>query len=213
MEEKIKRLELEIEQEAKKCEEYFKEEQELKSDCTLFIINDIKNRMIKEIESFVKTNVDNTNELGLSILSEMKKDMNSLIESIDLLKEDLLNNKSIWILTDDFINNIDFIKDNTLNMIYMKKSEFFGAIIGYIKVQLMKIGDILVKYKYIDSKRKEDTRIYSYNYLTIPENSDLKNKIEQYNNIFSKCLSSKEKLAKLEKELKQTRALFLWEQA
>jgi hypothetical protein len=213
MEEKIKQLESEIEKEMEKCDKYSNQEKSLKIECTSFIIEELKEKIVKEIESFVKSDITNTNNLGLSKLSEMKKEMRDIIEDVDNSKDLLINNEKVWIITNEFTNNIDFAKGNIVNLIYNKKSEIMNNITEYMKQELIKIGNILENYNYISSKDKVNPRKYRYDYFAISSKSVLHDKIEQYNNIFGKYFESKEKLARLELDLDQTKALYLWEQA
>ena len=119
MEEKIKQLEQQIERETQKFNEYLEKGKGTQNEYTPIIIKEIKNNIKNEIEKFVKTDIENTNNLGIKKLSEMKKEMNVLIESIDNLANALLENINIWKVSQEFINSVDFEKDD----IYSIKSD------------------------------------------------------------------------------------------
>jgi hypothetical protein len=216
MKEKIQNLEKQIEREITQCEKYLEKGKELQNEYTPLIIQEIKNDIKKEIENFVKTDIDNTNNLGLEELSKIKKEMNILIDSIDNLLSSLLENKDIWKVSKEFIDNIDSEKGNIYNIKSDSIRTILSSVENVIKNEFIKVGDILIKYKYLKDKtvrpweKRGNTFIYD---SIVCMNDDLRNKMKEYTNLFTVFLASKENIVKLEKELKQTKALYLWEQA
>ncbi|WP_238918029.1 hypothetical protein [Clostridium sp. YIM B02555] len=210
MEEKIKKLEQDIITENEKCQEYLNQGNDLKVKCIPMIIDYCKTKIVKEIENFVKNDIINTNNLGLEKLSEMKKEMNELIKNVENT-EDINNSKGTWLISIDFIKNIDFSRD-TFDIRFNKSKEIQQNVSKYVKKQLLRIGDLLIKYGYIDENKKSEYSIFHSNF-GVSLNDDLYNDMGKYSKIFEEYIKSNEKLFKLEKELGQTKALSLWEQA
>lgn len=206
MEDKIKKIEQEIIEENKKCEQYLIQGDNLKAECIPMIIECCKSKIVKEIEGFVKTDIKNTNNLGLEKLSEMKKEMNELIKEVDNSK-DVTSIDGVWLISLDFINNINLSKD-TFDIRYNKSKEIEQNVSKFVKNQLLKIGDILIKYNYVDANKKSEHTIF-HSHFGVSLNDDLYNKIKKYSELFEEYIKSNEKLFKLEKELGQTKALSL----
>jgi len=211
MEEKIKELELKIAKEIENCDRNLKEGEELKKECVSLIIEEIKDKTVKEIESFVKTDIENTNNLGVPKLSEMKKEMNDLINSIDNSTDVINSNNDIWILSIEFIKDIDFSKD-TFNIRYNSKNNIIQNTKKFIKTELMKIGDILIKYNYLDNEKKKHSNIFNSSYGT-SLSDNLNDTIKKYSDVFEGYVKSNEFLYRYQRDLEQTKALYLWEQA
>ncbi|MBY6838725.1 hypothetical protein [Clostridium botulinum] len=206
MKEKIEELELKISQETEKCKEILIKGESFKSECIPLILQEIKEQILKEIERFVETDVKNTNKLGLKNLSGMKKEMNELIKDVDNLEVN-----GMWLISLDFIKGVDFNKD-TFNITYDKSNEIQQNVRNFVKNQLLRIADILIKYGYVDENNKNEHHIFN-SHFGISLSDNLYNKIKVYSESFKEYVRSNERLFKLQKELEQTNALYLWEQA
>lgn len=211
MEEKIKKLEQQIERETKRFNDYLEKGKELKNEYVSLIMQEIKNNIIKEIETFVKTDIDNTYDLGLEELSKMKKEMKDLLEFVDSIKDDIINNSGVWKISKEFINNM------TKNSNYYDDEKAIKSNIEkLIKKEFVKTGDILIKYSYLKDKgvrpweKKGDTFVYDCNVWL---SEDLTIKVKNYTNIFSEYLKCNKELIRLNQDLKEAKALSLWEQA
>lgn len=216
MEEKIKKLELEIKEKIEECNNYFQLGEEIKKECVPMIIQYTKESIVKEIEAFVKKDVKNTNNLGLEKLSNMKIEMNELVNKIDDLKGKLSQDNAIWKISKEFINNINFKEGDNFGKSYNNKKDILLNVGKFIKNELVKVADILIKYNYFQNeiifpwKQSGNTYIYD-NGVFMGDTARVK--MEEYVELFEKYFTCNEKLIKLKEELEQTKALYLWEQA
>lgn len=219
MENKIKELENKIAIEKEKCEGYIEKGEEIKVKCVNLIVNCIKYKIRDGIETFVKKEVDNTNNLGLEKLSELKKEMNILIENTNNLRESISKeNINIWKVSKDFISTIDFGIGDNFGKQYNNKKEISSNTTNLVKKEFSKIGKLLYEFNYLNSENKSkhgwelngSTPKYSYG---ISLYNELDDTLKLYGEIFDDYFDSNERLIKYEKELKETKALLLWEQA
>lgn len=219
MENKIRELEVKIALEKEKCEKYINEAEKVKDDCINLIINDIKNRIKRGIEEYVKKDVDNTNELGLEKLSILKKKMNEHILNVDNLKEVISNkNIEIWKVSQDFIETIDFNTGDNFGKQYNNKKEIFSNVEDIIKNEYSKIGNLLHEFNYLNQKEnsgreweiKRGDYVYKYG---ISLSDKLRDSLKEYEKIFSEYFKSNENIVKYVQEFKETNALLLWSKA
>ena len=219
MENKIRELEVKIALEKEKCEKYINEAEKVKDDCINLIINDIKNRIKRGIEEYVKKDVDNTNELGLEKLSILKKKMNEHILNVDNLKEVISNkNIEIWKVSQDFIETIDFNTGDNFGKQYNNKKEINPNVEDIIKNEYSKIGNLLHEFNYLNQKEnsgreweiKRGDYVYKYG---ISLSDKLRDSLKEYEKIFSEYFKSNENIVKYVQEFKETNALLLWSKA
>ncbi len=217
MENKIKELENKINIEKEKCNEYISKSEPIKIKCIDLIIYFIKHKIKEKVEYLVKTNVDNTNSLGLQKLSELKKEMNLLIDNVDKLKDLICDDYNIWKVSEEFIGTITFGEGNNLGKLYNNEVDIKNRIAEFIRKELSKIGEVLYKFNYIKEddfghewKKSKGAIEYRYG---IGLNAELEDDIKAYTEIFTEYFKANETIFKLENELKETKAMFLWEQA
>lgn len=217
MENKIKELENKIVIEKGKYEEYISKSEPVKNKCIELIINYIQREIKKETEYLVKKDVDNTNNLGLSKLSELKKEMNSLIYNVNKLKDLIYNDYNIWKISEEFMNTIDFTTGDNFGKRYNNEKDINSRIVEIVRKEFSKIGEVLYKFNYIKEdnfkhgwKKIMETIEYEY---AISLDGELNDVVKLYTEMFSDYFKANESIFKLEKELKETRAMFLWEQA
>lgn len=217
MENKIKELENKIVIEKGKCEEYISKSEPIKNKCIDLIIYFIKHKIKDEVEHFVKTDVDNTNTLGLSKLSELKKEMNLLIKNANDLKDSIYSNYSMWKISEEFMNTIDFETGDIFGKRFNNEKDISNNTEEFIKGEFSKVGELLYDFNYISDdnfkggwKKNRNSIAYEYG---ISLSNELHENVKLYTEMFGEYFKTNENVFKLEKELKETKAMFLWEQA
>ncbi|NFF75889.1 hypothetical protein [Clostridium sporogenes] len=218
LETKIKELEQKIKTCENEYDNFIKIAQPIKEECINAIIDEMKNFCKKTIENKVKSEVKITNELGIENLRKLKNSMNEILKQMDSEKEDLINNKEIWLINENWFSNLDLTKGDRFGMKYNNQRNISYNISKTMRKLTGNIGNLLNKYNYISVgkgnwKLENENIVYGFSWVDEKPNIKLKEKQKEYENLFEKTFKKYEEIYELKKELEETKALFLWEQA
>lgn len=215
MQEKINRLEKEINENEEKYQEILNKAIPVKQKIAEEIILLLQSKYKTDTEYMVKTKTSITNSLGLEKLKLLKFEMNLLIDGVVNEKEKILVSP-LWSVNTTFIDSLFSRNGNNYGIKNNEERNISSNISEVIRNQYSKLGKILLKYGYI--KLENDTswskvgNEIQCNY-SISGTSNLNDPIKEYQQIFDEAFDLKEKILRLEKELEETKALYLWEQA
>ncbi|EKS4345143.1 hypothetical protein QB607_003147 [Clostridium botulinum] len=218
LETKIKELEQKIRICESEYDNFIKIAQPIKEEYINAIIDEMKNFCKKTIENKVKSEVKITNELGIENLRKLKNSMNEILKQMDSEKENLINNKEIWLINKDWFGNLDFTKGDRFGMKYNNQRKISNNISKTMKKLTGNIGNLLNKYNYISIEKgnwklENENIVYGFSWVDEKPNIKLKEKQKEYENLFEKTFKKYEQIYELKKELEETKALYLWEQA
>ncbi|NCI19756.1 hypothetical protein EJM73_08970 [Clostridium botulinum] len=218
LETKIKELEQKIKICESEYDNFIKIAQPIKEECTNSIIDEMKNFCKKTIENKVKSEVKITNKLGIDNLRKLKNSMNKILKQMDSEKENLINNKEIWLINKNWFGNLDFTKGDRFGMKYNNQKNISHNISETMRKLTGDIGNLLNEYNYINVgkgnwKLENGNIVYGFSWVDEKPNIKLKEKQKEYENLFEKTFKKYEEIYELKKELEETKAFYLWEQA
>lgn len=166
----------------------------------------------KEIEDKVKLNSENTKNLGLEKLSELKKELNELINQSSELVEKYINIEEVW-------GHIDYkvVLENEFNQRFNIKSDTNSRIQSVFRLLIGHLGQLLIKYQYVKYgsegwEKDYNSNLPKYKYgLGLPKN--IQESIASYIKLFEELHDELVQYKKIEKNKNQFEATSLWEQA
>lgn len=212
---KINELEIIIKEKETEYETLLEQVLPIKRKIVDEIVTYLQAKIKSTLEYEIKTKTSITNSLGLEKLKPLKIEMAEIIGSISNHKEDMLND-STWSISDDYITSLFSRKGDNFGIKYNESKSIADNIYKTLKVRYSVLGELLYKYGYIKlenegSWNKVDGKI-SYRY-GFSDTQKINSLIREYQEIFNSAFELKEKNFNLKKELEQTKALYLWEQA
>lgn len=204
----------------KECENQYSDllikSETIKANCIKEMNSFLKTKYKEQIEYSVKTKTEITNNLGLEKLKELKIKMNKLIENVDIQKSIIEDNDEIWKVSNSYLNSINFAGD-IFGIQYNAKQSIENDIKNLIRHEYSNIGKLLLEYGYVEIKnqsgmweKKNNEIVYKYGIVL---SETLMQIIKEYQENFEKAFDIKQNIYKLNKELEETKALDLWEQA
>ncbi|HID0768105.1 TPA: hypothetical protein ACXDAZ_002635 [Clostridium botulinum] len=218
LETKIKELEQKIKTCESEYDNFIEIAQPVKEECVNAIIDEMKSFCKKTIENKVKSEVKITNELGIENLRKLKNSMNKILKQMESEKENLINNKEIWLINENWFSNLDFTKGDRFGMKYNNQRNISNNISKTMRKLTGHIGNLLNEYNYISVEKgnwklENENIVYEFSWIDEKSNIKLKEKQKEYEDLFEKTFKKYEQIYELKKELEETKALYLWEQA
>lgn len=127
----------------------------------------LKDKFKHDIESNVKSNTENTKKLGLEKLSELKKELNTLIDQVPELVNKKFDNDELWLLLSYSLDGKD-----EFNSLFNAQRNIKSNIDNSIRELLGYSGKILIDYGYKDYSKdsswekqyKSDVPRYKYGF-------------------------------------------------
>ena len=180
----------------------------------------VKERIKHEIEQQVKSNSEHTKELGRDALTEMKKQLLSILDNSDALVDDIFNDDELWVhINYNVIPNMDLFGQGYDKGKLAKENIHKG-----IRIALGEAGKILIKYKYLSpgnqytwdygmryyyscTNQAESRLMYAYG-LSLPE--ELFQMIEKYSKGIWRLHEVSCQLLDSQKALSEQEAIDLW---
>lgn len=180
----------------------------------------VKECIKHEIEQQVKSNSEHTKELGKDALTEMKKQLLSVLDNSDALVDDIFGDDELWV----HVNYKVTPNGDRFGQGYNKEKLAKENIHKGIKIALGEAGKILIKYKYLSpgkqytwdygmrydysrANKGESRLMYAYG-LSLPE--ELFQMIEKYSKGIWQLHEASCQLMDSQKALSEQEAIDLW---
>ena len=180
----------------------------------------VRERIKSEVEQQVKSNSEHTKELGKDALTEMKKQLLSVLDNIDALVDDIFGDDELWV----HVNYKVTPNGDRFGQGYNKEKLAKENIRKGIKIALGEAGKILIKYKYLSpgnqytwdygmrydysrANKGESRLMYAYG-LSLPE--ELFQMIEKYSKGIWQLHEASCQLMDSQKALSEQEAIDLW---
>lgn len=180
----------------------------------------VRERIKFEVEQQVKSNSEHTKELGKDALTEMKKQLLSVLDNSDALVDDIFGDDELWV----HVNYKVTPNGDRFGLGYNKEKLAKENIRKGIKIALGEAGKILIKYKYLSpgnqytwdygmrydysrANKGESRLMYAYS-LSLPE--ELFQMIEKYSKGIWQLHEASCQLMDSQKALSEQEAIDLW---
>lgn len=178
----------------------------------------IQSELKKIVENEVKRNPEHTKALGVERLSEMKKQLTSLLEESDSLVDTVFQDDSLWV----YVNYSIAAKGDSWGQKNNNTKKAETCIKRGIKRVLGKAGKILIDFDYAKAGSKYETtaqwQCEENNEIVLGSNygfympSDIEKTIKEYCDQIENLHDNVEQLEKLKTQLLEQEAVDLWEQ-